>query len=348
MNSLKEQLEKKRKEVQALKEKKEGGAGGSGSSSSSLQPAQKKYKTRGEIEREEREKKEDEKRKKEQEILEKRKKEQEEEQRIEKEKQDKEKEKQNDQDFILPKSLIIKRLRLRGHPITYFGETDQDRAERLRLLEENEPVEYHQGENDFAKLLKEIDDDGDDVHDEDGKKKKKDTDYLDQDNEDDLKVEAKKSKDGNIYYFLWRLLKDWQQHLDERPDEEKKSRQGKHAMAIFYQATAHIRPLFGHLKDKTLPQELLDHIYEISEFCKQREYVKANDSYLQMAIGNAAWSLGVTMVGIHARSAREKINSNQIAHVMNDETKRKYIQAVKRLITFCQKKYPNNPSKCVG
>lgn len=35
------------------------------------------------------------------------------------------------------------------------------------------------------------------------------------------------------------------------------------------------------------------------------------------------------MVGIHARTAREKIGEGKIAHVMNDEPTRKFIQAVK-------------------
>ena len=54
--------------------------------------------------------------------------------------------------------------------------------------------------------------------------------------------------------------------------------------------------------------------------------LQANDAYLQMAIGNAPWPIGVTMVGIHARTGREKIFSQSIAHVLNDETQRKYIQ----------------------
>ncbi len=32
------------------------------------------------------------------------------------------------------------------------------------------------------------------------------------------------------------------------------------------------------------------------------------------------------MVGIHARTGREKINDRNVAHVLNDETQRKYIQ----------------------
>jgi pre-mRNA-splicing factor 18 len=66
-----------------------------------------------------------------------------------------------------------------------------------------------------------------------------------------------------------------------------------------------------------------------------------------MAIGNAPWPIGVTMVGIHARTGREKIFDRNVAHVLNDETQRKYIQAVKRLMTQCQKLFPTDPSRSV-
>lgn len=39
-------------------------------------------------------------------------------------------------------------------------------------------------------------------------------------------------------------------------------------------------------------------------------------------------------VGIHERSAREKIHASQVAHVLNDESARKWIQGLKRLMTF--------------
>ncbi|MNE96949.1 Prp18 domain protein [compost metagenome] len=79
----------------------------------------------------------------------------------------------------------------------------------------------------------------------------------------------------------------------------------------------------------------------------QREYVKAHGIYLELSIGNAPWPMGVTMVGIHERSARERIETGQIAHILNDEQQRKYIQSIKRMITFCQKKYPTDPSRMV-
>lgn len=55
------------------------------------------------------------------------------------------------------------------------------------------------------------------------------------------------------------------------------------------------------------------------------------------------------MVGIHERSGRSKIFSSQIAHILNDETQRKYLQAVKRTITISQKLYPpKDLSQCFG
>jgi hypothetical protein len=44
--------------------------------------------------------------------------------------------------------------------------------------------------------------------------------------------------------------------------------------------------------------------------CRVRQYTKAADSYLLLSIGKAAWPMGVTMVGIHERSSREKIFSS--------------------------------------
>ena len=64
-----------------------------------------------------------------------------------------------------------------------------------------------------------------------------------------------------------------------------------------------------------------------------------------MSIGNAAWPIGVTNVGIHSRTGRERIFSQNVAHILNDETSRKYIQALKRLMTFMQTRFPTDPSK---
>jgi pre-mRNA-splicing factor 18 len=79
----------------------------------------------------------------------------------------------------------------------------------------------------------------------------------------------------------------------------------------------------------------------------KRDYLAAMDQYIKLTIGNAPWPIGVTMVGIHERSAREKIYTNSVAHIMNDETTRKYLQSIKRLMTLSQRRYPALPSKSV-
>ena len=82
---------------------------------------------------------------------------------------------------------------------------------------------------------------------------------------------------------------------------------------------------------------------------KDRNYLTAADVYVKVAIGNAPWPIGVTSVGIHERKAREKIGSqmNGAAHIMNDEASRKYLQGLKRMITWMQVRYPTDPSRCV-
>jgi len=67
------------------------------------------------------------------------------------------------------------------------------------------------------------------------------------------------------------------------------------------------------------------------------------------APGNSPWPIGVTSVGIHERSAREKISHvmNGAAHVMNNEATRKYLQGLKRLLTFMQRAHPTDPSRSV-
>lgn len=76
--------------------------------------------------------------------------------------------------------------------------------------------------------------------------------------------------------------------------------------------------------------DVLRGLAEIVHFMQTRSYQKANDSYLRLSIGTAAWPIGVTSVGIHERSSQDKLYVDKIAHVLNDEVSRKWIQAVKR------------------
>ncbi|ELK23549.1 Pre-mRNA-splicing factor 18 [Myotis davidii] len=237
--------------------------------------------------------------------------------------------------MTLSRQEVIRRLRERGEPIRLFGETDYDAFQRLRKIEILTP-EVNKGlRNDLKAALDKIDQQ-----------------YLnelvggqepgEEDTQNDLKVHEENTtieelealgeslgkgddhKDMDIITkFLKFLLGVWAKELNAREDYVKRSVQGKLNSATQKQTESYLRPLFRKLRKR------------------------ANDAYLQMAIGNAPWPIGVTMVGIHARTGREKIFSKHVAHVLNDETQRKYIQGLKRLMTICQKHFPTDPSKCV-
>ncbi|XP_066541009.1 pre-mRNA-splicing factor 18 [Hoplias malabaricus] len=261
--------------------------------------------------------------------------------------------------MTLSRQEVIRRLRERGEPIRLFGESDYDAFQRLRKIEILAP-EVNKGlRNDLKAAMDKIDQQ-----------------YLNEivggqeagevDTQHDLKVHEENTtieelealgaslgteddvRDMDIINKVLRfLLGVWAKDLNSREDHVKRSVQGKLASATQKQTESYLKPLFRKLRKKNLSADIKESITDIIKFMLQREYVKANDAYLQMAIGNAPWPIGVTMVGIHARTGREKIFSKHVAHVLNDETQRKYIQGLKRLMTICQKHFPTDPSKCV-
>ncbi|NXH80907.1 PRP18 factor, partial [Edolisoma coerulescens] len=261
--------------------------------------------------------------------------------------------------MTLSRHEVIRRLRERGEPIRLFGETDYDAFKRLRKIEILAP-EVNKGlRNDLKDALDKIDQQyrneivggqeaGDDDSQNDLKVHEENTTI------EELEGLGESLGRGDNHYdmdiitkFLKFLLGVWAKELNAREDYVKRGVQGKVNSATHKQTESYLRPLFRRLRKRTLPADIKESITDIIKFMLQREYVKANNAYLQMAIGNAPWPIGVTMVGIHARTGREKIFSKHVAHVLNDETQRKYIQGLKRLMTICQKHFPADPSKCV-
>lgn len=108
-----------------------------------------------------------------------------------------------------------------------------------------------------------------------------------------------------------------------------------------------MKPLLRMLKKQTVTDDIRDSLLKMVKYALQRDYILCNEAYMEMAIGNAPWPIGVTNAGIHARPARENIFSKHVAHVLNDETQRKYIQGLKRLLTKSQQYYPTDPSRSI-
>ncbi|XP_064487055.1 pre-mRNA-splicing factor 18-like [Ornithodoros turicata] len=270
------------------------------------------------------------------------------------------KKKEHDE-IILPRKEVIKRLRDRSQPILLFAETDMEAFHRLRRLEILEPEVDRGLRNDFQEAMEKVDQIYlDEILKSQGKTE-------DGKSANDVKVESEgttiedithiaenlgqrsnKGKDAEMIMTVLKFIQQlWGEKLNTRSEEEKVSMRGKLASATYNQTQSYLRPLFKRLKKNNVPEDILEHLVRIVKHMLSRDYVKANDAYLQMAIGNAPWPIGVTMVGIHARTGREKIFSQNIAHVLNDETQRKFIQAIKRLMTQCQRIFPTDPSRSV-
>eukprot|EP00043_Microstomoeca_roanoka_P007538 m.72564 g.72564 ORF g.72564 m.72564 type:complete len:375 (-) comp13862_c0_seq8:1798-2922(-) len=260
------------------------------------------------------------------------------------------------QDQDLPDiSMAEVRRRLRGmaQPILLFGEDEIDVRRRLRDCEiQNMDVIRERQRNDLQDALQNVDASA--VNDILRGSAAKQEDHGPKYTWEDMQLSGKKlgkqddAADMRVIRRFFKFLLDlWGQDLDERPIEIKQSPQGKRASAIYVQTAENLKPLFKGLKRKDLSLDIVNYLREIALCVLKREYIAANDAYLRMSIGNAPWPIGVTNVGIHNRTGREKIYSQNIAHVLNDEMQRKYIQGLKRLMTFCQKRYPNVPSKCL-
>ncbi|KAJ5382122.1 Prp18 [Penicillium concentricum] len=162
-------------------------------------------------------------------------------------------------------------------------------------------------------------------------------------------IPAKIPKDQESRLFLFRqlgsyfnmVLSEWELALAKRDVSVRESFQGKQAYNAMIQSRENMTPLFRLFEKAELEDGLLEPIVEIVHKAQQRRYVDANDAYLRVSIGKAAWPIGVTMVGIHERSAREKLHqSDQQAHILSDEITRKYLQSIKRCLSFAQVRWP--------
>lgn len=255
---------------------------------------------------------------------------------------------------IIPRGDVIKRLRDRNQPIRFFGESDVDAAKRLNMIETNE-TETDGMRNDFKtamdkteqesvnEIMNQVKTDSSNIE----------VEILDEaiDFNEILEL-SKKPREKNtdsmlVLKYIKLVCKKWGQELNNRPREEKLVVKGRLESALHSQTVTHLKPLCRKLKAKALPDDILDSLTQIFLELIDRNYIKANEHFLEMAIGNAPWPIGATMVGIHARPGRERISSKRVAHVLNDETQRKYIQAIKRLISKCQLYFKTAPSRCV-
>lgn len=155
--------------------------------------------------------------------------------------------------FNIPNEETIRRLRAKGQPIRLFGESDKDRRLRLRALEliEERDHERQDGHNDFRKALEGVESVEKELQGRNGKGKKKEGEVVDV---GALDLTLMKTDPDRlyplIYYALKRVLKEWEEAMDERPEHVKRSTQGKLAAATQVQSAEYLKPLFKNLRSR--------------------------------------------------------------------------------------------------
>jgi len=157
-----------------------------------------------------------------------------------------------------------------------------------------------------------------------------------------------------IRSWVRKSLKAWEKELAERGDDEKSKAATKVEMAQHRQARRDVRPLQKRLRVYRLDDFMLEKVGNIVELAAAREYRQASEAYLDLSIGRAAWPVGIgcggSMLMEDAIGLHDKFNRNNqvkdIAFALNDDVARKYVQALKRLMTVAQRYWPaDDPSK---
>jgi len=162
-----------------------------------------------------------------------------------------------------------------------------------------------------------------------------------------------------ISSYLNLVLREWSAALAGRDKDDAQSSAGIAAANNYKLVLEDLKPLMRRLEaavynptpkpdapttSTPLPHDpLLVPLVQILHLTQKRHYRDAVDAYLRLSIGKAAWPIGVTMVGIHERSAREKLHEDgkngETAHIMSDEGTRKWLQSLKRLVSFSQTRW---------
>lgn len=157
-----------------------------------------------------------------------------------------------------------------------------------------------------------------------------------------------------IRSYVRKTMKAWEKDLADRPEDVKASAMCKKEINHHRQARRDIRPLQKRLRMYRLEEFLLDKLYPIMQKAEEREYRQAAEAYLDLSIGKAAWPVGIgcggsmlmeDAIGLHDRFNR-MANVKDIAYALNDDVVRKYVQALKRLMSMAEKFWPpEDPSK---
>lgn len=170
---------------------------------------------------------------------------------------------------------------------------------------------------------------------------------------EDIANGARDKLHTQVRAYIKQLVKEWEHEvdlkaaagarLDDGVDEETAAVES----ARLRDTKKDLVSLLYKLRTDRLSLTVLTSLCTVIYYLQIHDYRRANESYMKLSIGNVAWPIGVKGVGIHERSAALKItgeNKNTAANIMLDDKTRRWITAVKRLVSFAERKWPSTPS----
>lgn len=169
-----------------------------------------------------------------------------------------------------PAAEVVRRLRARGQPIRLFGETDEERAQRLHDMEVQEPDAEEGGlRNDFREALDAVDQEyldellrKDNQQEDDAAARQEDSEDVMDESEIASRIGELRGLSGGldkmdaaesasiVLRTLKLLLRIMESDLNARTREAKLSATGKVELARYKQTRNYIRPLFKKLKTR--------------------------------------------------------------------------------------------------
>ena len=164
----------------------------------------------------------------------------------------------------------------------------------------------------------------------------------------DYSLFSNEYKSNELYNWINLTLEDWESYIKESISNKRiKSNIVSKELEKYQQCSQNVKPLLNLLQEKKLNQVILDKLFTVMVFAENKDLLNANDRYIDLSIGNAAWPMGLTMVGIHQRTGKSSISPAQVAYILNDEITKKYLQSIRRILSFLQIRYNIAPSESV-
>ncbi|KAF6015593.1 hypothetical protein HII12_000752 [Brettanomyces bruxellensis] len=125
----------------------------------------------------------------------------------------------------------------------------------------------------------------------------------------------------------------------EKNDISKNLHKAAMQDALLLETKRWLVPLLVKIKRDELDQDLAITLSTTLYNLQNGKYIEAESNYMELSVGNVAWPIGVASVSIHSRAAQARINgeSGGISNIMKDEKMRRWILAVKRVMSFVQR-----------